>query len=184
MLVGLDVLSAADGQDPVDFLCDLLVAERLDVMLLGVSSGDSRSVPDLIQMLRGQWHIMGSDGIYRPGRAHPRGCGAFARFVSWLVREEAGLTLEDAVAHATGRAAERFGLLDRGFVRPGLAADLILLDPSAYGDRSTLDRPSSTAEGVRYVLVNGVPALEDGEPTGARPGRGLRRTPNAATLQD
>jgi N-acyl-D-amino-acid deacylase len=173
-LVGLDVLSAAGDQDPVDFLCDLLLAERLDVMLLGIASQDPRAEPELLEMLRSPWHLFGSDGIYRSGRAHPRGWGGFARYLSWLVAARA-LSLEEAVAHATARPAQRFGLAQRGMVRPDYFADLVVLDPASYHDVATLENPRAAAHGVQAVLVNGVPALCDGEPTGATPGCGIRR---------
>lgn len=173
-LIGLDVLSAAGEQDPVDFLCDLLLAERLDVMLLGIASDDPRAEPELLEMLRSPWHLFGSDGIYRPGRAHPRGWGGVTRYLSWLVSTGV-LSLEEAVAHATARPAQRFGLAQRGMVRRDYFADLVVLDPGAYRDRATLEDPRAPAQGVKAVLVNGVPALCDGQPTGATSGRGIRR---------
>jgi N-acyl-D-amino-acid deacylase len=173
-LVGLDVLAAAGDQDPVDFLCDLLLAERLDVMLLGIASEDPRAEPELVEMLRSPWHLFGSDGIYRPGRAHPRGWGGFSRYLSWLLAVRA-LSLEEVVAHATAHSAQRFGLAQRGMVRPDYFADVVVLDPGAYRDVATLETPRAAAHGVRAVLDNGVPALCDGTPTGATPGRGLRR---------
>ncbi len=173
-LVGRDVLAAAGGQDPVDFLCDLLLEERLDVMLLGIASDDSRAEPDLLEMLGSRWHLFGSDGIYRPGRAHPRGWGGMARYLSWTVAS-GRLSIEEAVAHATDRPARRFGLADRGLVKEGYFGDLVVLDPATFHDQATVDEPEAAAQGVRAVLVNGVPALCDGEPTGATPGRGIRR---------
>jgi N-acyl-D-amino-acid deacylase len=83
--------------------------------------------------------------------------------------------LEDCVAHLTGRPARRLGLTDRGLVREGFAADLVLFDPETVADTATFDQPRQRATGLPYVLVNGVPVIDDDRPTGAAPGGSLRR---------
>jgi N-acyl-D-amino-acid deacylase len=175
-LLGLDVpaAAAACGVEPVEFLCDLLLAERLDVMLLGVPPSDASADDDLHAMLRDPRHVFGSDGVYRGGRLHPRGYGACARFLGPVVRDGV-LSLEEAVRHATSAPARRFGLAGRGVVAAGKAADLVVFDPGALADRSTLADCRAPASGVRDVFVNGVATLCGGDPTGATPGRGLRR---------
>ena len=115
-----------------------------------------------------------SDGIYRGGHPHPRGYGAFARLLARHVRELGDWSWPEAVLHLAGRPAGRFGLTERGQVRPGYAADLIVLDPATVADRATYDSPQDLAEGVSYAVVGGVPVLAEGTLTGARPGRALR----------
>src|SRR5207248_692404 len=157
---GLDVLAAAGDADPVDFLCDVLLAERLEVLLIGVPSPAAEE--GVAAMLRDPAHVVCSDGIYRSGRIHPRAYGAFARFIS-------GQALPEAIRHGTSAAARRFGLDDRGRVAPGFAADLIVFEPDAVADRATRDAPRAPARGMRHVLVNGELVLEDGRPTGRTP---------------
>ena len=84
------------------------------------------------------------------------------------------LGLEECVAHLTGRPARRLGLTDRGLVRTGHHADLVLFDPSAVADTATYENPRSQAAGIPYVLVNGVPVIEDGRRTDALPGHSIR----------
>jgi N-acyl-D-amino-acid deacylase len=122
-------------------------------------------------------HILCSDGIYREGRIHPRATGAVARFAGRFVREGL-MPLERAVQHATSFPARRFGLGDRGRIAAGCAADLVVLDPETFSDREGLG-----ATGVRDVIVNGVPAMLGGEPTGSTPGRGLRRVEQASFVR-
>ncbi|MCK0117369.1 amidohydrolase family protein [Isoptericola sp. S6320L] len=120
-------------------------------------------------------HLAGSDAIYQPvgaatdeGRPHPRGWGAFARFLAQQVRATGDWTWHDAAEHLSARAARRFGLADRGRLAPGALADLVLVDPATVTDTATYDAPRTPAVGV--------PVLAGGELTGARPGRGLRPT--------
>ena len=172
---GLDLLAAAGQADPVDFLCDLLIARRLDVLIVGLPNGASPADAEreVFAMLRHPVHTLSSDGIFRPGRGHPRSYGACARFVSAMVSQDAA-PLEEAVRHATSAPARRFRLRDRGLVRPGCAADLFVFDERSYRDEATIADPSRRASGVQYVFVNGAVVLEEGQPTGLTPGRALR----------
>ena len=108
--------------------------------------------------------------------AHPRGFGTFPRVLGRYVRESRALSLPDAVRKMTALPATIVGMVDRGFIAVGMAADIAVFDTAAVIDRSTYERPREFAEGVRVVLVNGRVALRDGEPTGVRGGRTLRRT--------
>jgi N-acyl-D-aspartate/D-glutamate deacylase len=107
--------------------------------------------------------------------AHPRAFGAFPRVIAKYVREDRALTLEDAVRRMSSLAAHRLGLTDRGLIAPGMAADLLIFDPDKIQDEATFSEPMRFATGIDYVLVNGVPVIDDGKLTDARPGRLLRR---------
>jgi N-acyl-D-aspartate/D-glutamate deacylase len=105
---------------------------------------------------------------------HPRGYGAFPRLFARYVRELGALSLEAAVHRATAVAANEIGAYDRGRLAPGLAADLVVFDPLRIRDRATFAEPALVSEGIAVVIVNGVPVLEGGKYTGAKPGRVLR----------
>jgi N-acyl-D-aspartate/D-glutamate deacylase len=100
--------------------------------------------------------------------------GSFPRILGRYVREHALLRLEDAVRKMTSLPAQRVGLLDRGLLRPGMAADVVVFDPETIIDVATFEHPHQVSRGVRFVLVNGEIVLNDGAMTDARPGRGLR----------
>jgi N-acyl-D-aspartate/D-glutamate deacylase len=102
---------------------------------------------------------------------HPRGYGTNARVLGRYVREKRTLRLEDAVRKMTSLPAQRMGLLDRGLVRPGMKADVTVFDPERIIDRAEFGDPHKYAEGVAYVLVNGVVVLDAGQVTGERPGQ-------------
>ena len=107
--------------------------------------------------------------------SHPRAFGTFPRVIAKYVREDGIITLEEAIRRMTSLAAHRLGLYDRGIVAPGMAADLVLFDPEAIQDRADFGDPMQYAEGVDYLMVNGTLVIDDGELTGAFPGRLLRR---------
>lgn len=119
--------------------------------------------------------MIGSDGIPSlEGRPHPRLYGTFARVLGHYARDLGVLSLEDAVHRMTGRSAEVFGLADRGEVRPGAFADLVLLDADTIIDRGTYDDPKHAPAGIEGVWVNGVRVVDAGHHLGFRPGRVLR----------
>ena len=169
----LPVAAAQAGLDPADLAIELLLADRLQVGCV-FDQTQTNSDDSVRALLRHPAHIGGSDGIYRGGHPHPRGYGAFARLLGRHVRELGDWTWEQAAVHLAGSTAARFGLTDRGLIRPGHAADLVILDPATVSDRATYEAPRELAIGVSDVLVNGVLALERGALTGALPGRSLR----------
>lgn len=133
------------------------------------------SEDDLTVALTHPLHMLGSDGLPREtGKPHPRAFGSFPRYLARAIRGEAGLRLEEAVRHMTAVPAQRFGLGDRGLLRPGMAADLTLFTADV-ADRATFQDPTRTPHGITDVLVAGAFVLRDGAPTGARPGRTLTR---------
>jgi len=136
------------------------------------------SEDDLIRILRHPATMIASDGeIPTFGRAnpHPRSYGTFARVLGRYVREQGVLTLEDAIRKMTSFPAARLGLLDRGLLRPGAKADVVVFDPTRVRDTATFTDPHQYAEGFSLVVVNGAVVFENGQMTPARPGRLLRR---------
>ncbi len=127
---------------------------------------------DIRAFYRQSWVMVSSDGGI--GSRHPRGAGTFPRVLGNFVRERDWLTLPDAVRKMTSLPAWRLGLKDRGLIRPGYKADIVLFDRNRVIDRSTFPQPQLTADGVTHVFVNGVEVWREGAVTGNRPGRALR----------
>ena len=119
--------------------------------------------------------MIGSDGVPTGGKPHPRLYGCFARVLGHYVRDEKVLDLATAVHRMTGMSARKFQLADRGAVRAGAFADLVVFDPARIADTATYESPRRAPTGIRAVYVNGVAVARDGVHTGARPGRALRR---------
>jgi dihydroorotase/N-acyl-D-amino-acid deacylase len=122
--------------------------------------------------------MIASDGrLSTPGdgHPHPRAYGTFPRVLGRYVREQRLLTLEQAVHKMTGMPAARLGLRDRGVLRAGAVADVVVFDPATVADRATFEQPHQYPVGIGTVVVNGVVAVDGGTPTGARAGRVLRR---------
>ena len=117
---------------------------------------------------------MAAEGLFLNANPHPRAYGNFARLLGRYVRDERIIPLQEAVRRLTSLPAANLGLNDRGALRAGHYADVVLFDPAVIADRATFAEPHQYAVGMRHVLVNGVPVLADGEPTGATPGRVVR----------
>jgi len=171
-LVGHSVAASAraQGRAPADLYFDVLISEKLGTSCL-MHVGHEDNVQAI---MRHPTHTGGSDGLLVGERPHPRAWGTFPRYLAKYVRELGVLGLEDCVAHLTGRAARRLRLTDRGLVREGYAADLVLFDPATVADTATFDEPRQAAAGIPHVLVNGVHVIEDGRHTGALAGHSIR----------
>jgi N-acyl-D-aspartate/D-glutamate deacylase len=163
--------------DPLDLFLDFLLEEGGSVSTIYAHHTEE----DMNRALVQPWCSIGSDGSalavegpLRRGHPHPRNFGTFPRVLGVYVREKHLLTLEDAVRKMTSLNAAKLGIVDRGLLRPGQFADVTVFDPGSVIDRSTYLEPFRYSEGVRDVLVNGRLVLENGKPTGARPGRALR----------
>lgn len=165
--------AAACGQSILDFTCDLLIATDLAAGCV-VRHFAERQESDIPKLMRHPLMMGGSDGIYVGGKPHPRGTGCYARYMGHHVRN-GDWTLEEAVMKCSYAVARRFGLKDRGLIREGLMADVVVFDPNTIADRSTYDDGKALAVGVEHVFVNGTPVLLKAVRTSARPGRGLRR---------
>ncbi|WP_243399861.1 N-acyl-D-amino-acid deacylase family protein [Arthrobacter glacialis] len=172
--VGKTVARIAEetGQDPFDVFVDILLRDEMATGILQ-HVGHEENVQAIMVH---KTHTGGSDGILVGGKPHPRAWGTFPRYLGHYSRELGLLTLEETVNHLTGRPAARLKLVDRGLVRAGYAADLVLFDPETVNATATFAEPRQAAAGIHYVFVNGVAAIAAGKPTGARAGRALRRT--------
>jgi N-acyl-D-amino-acid deacylase len=163
--------------DPVTTLIDLIrMSEAMRQETgQGVESviGTSMQEPDVERLLTWPFMNFCTDG-YLEG-PHPRGFGSYPRILGHYVRERKVLKLADAVRKASALAAAHMGFADRGLIRSGMRADLVLFDAAAVMDRATPSHPHAVAAGIRRVWVNGVVVYRDGESTGERPGRVLRR---------
>jgi N-acyl-D-amino-acid deacylase len=173
-LVGktLEQVAKARGKTPAQTLLDLIDESS------GPDDQDSiigRGMvePDIDALLAWPFSAICSDGSMTG--LHPRGRGAFAKVLRVYVREKKLLTLEEAIRKMSGLAAKNVGLADRGVIRAGAFADLVLFDPATVADHSTWEDPAALATGVEAVWVNGVAVREAGKPTGTTPGRALRR---------
>ncbi|NIP59020.1 MAG: amidohydrolase family protein, partial [Gemmatimonadetes bacterium] len=165
------------GKDWVATLIDLLISEEQRIGTIYFLMSEE----NVALQIRQPWIKFGTDaGGVDPVRAdevglvHPRSYGTFPRILGRYVREEEVIPLEDAVRKATSAVATRLSLEDRGLLKEGFYADVVVFDPAAIVDRATFQEPHRLSTGVRHVIVNGTPVLRDGEHTGALPGRILR----------
>jgi N-acyl-D-aspartate/D-glutamate deacylase len=150
----------------------------VEIYMLIVKDGGARVVgrsmkeEDIRAFYRQPWVMVGSDG--GTGMRHPRGAGTYPRVLGRYVRELRWLSLQEAIRKMTGLPAWRLGLKDRGLIRAGMKADVVLFDPARIIDRATFKEPQLIAEGIERVLVNGVEVWRDGATTGDKPGVVLR----------
>lgn len=170
--VGKTVAELAVERDlpPVEIFFDLLTRDQLATTILQ-HVGHEENVRAIMRHSR---HMGGTDALLVGDRPHPRAWGTMPRYLGHYTRDLGILTLEDCVHHLTGRPAERLRLRDRGLIRTGYAADLVLFDPATVTDTATFENPKQQADGIPYVLINGEFALDAGKPTGIRAGRALR----------
>jgi len=165
------------NKDPMDALFDLLIEDHAltSVAVFGMSE------PDVALALQQPWVSVDNDssgtspeGILGQEHPHPRAYGTFPRILDKYVREERKLTLEDAIRKFTALPAQRMRLTDRGVLKAGLWADMVIFDPAKVHDLATFENPNQLSQGMEYVLVNGVPVIDHSEMTGALPGKVLR----------
>jgi N-acyl-D-amino-acid deacylase len=182
----MDRVIAARGKgkdpapDPLDVLFDVLIEEGGSVPTVF----EHHTEKDMRLALAQPWCSIGSDGSayavegpLRRGNPHPRNFGTFPRVLGVYVREQGLLKLEEAVRKMTSQNAAKLGIPDRGLLRAGNYADVVVFDADKIIDRATYEKPFQYSEGVAYVVVNGKLVLEQGKHTGERPGRALRRKP-------
>jgi N-acyl-D-amino-acid deacylase len=170
-------VAKALNKDPMDALFDLLIEDKAftECAVFGMSE------PDVALALQQPWVSVDNDssgtspeGILGEEHPHPRAYGTFPRILRKYVREEKKLTLEEAIRKFSALPAQRMRLTDRGVLKLGMWADVVVFDPETVHDVATFDDPNRLSEGMEYVLINGVPVIENGKMTGARPGKVLR----------
>jgi len=161
---------AETGHDALDVICDLLLAEDLGVSQ--VTSGPSAAT--LPRFVAHPVGMVGTDSTFLGDKPSPRTYGSFPRILGQFVRDDALLSLEEAIRKMTSAPAARLGLRDRGVIRDGFVADLVVFDPATVRSTATYDLPRSYPIGIEQVIVAGTLVVADGVHTGATPGRGLR----------
>ncbi len=164
-------------EDPMDALFDLLIQDNAatGVAVFGMSE------PDVVLALQQPWVSIDNDssgtspeGILGQEHPHPRAYGTFPRILRKYVREEHKLTLEDAIRKFSALPAQRMRFTDRGVLKAGMWADVVIFDPDTVKDVATFENPNQLSQGMEYVMVNGVPVIDQGKMTGAMPGKVLR----------
>jgi len=176
-------IAAEWHEDPIDTICDLLIKDHAgtSVAVFGMAE------PDVQVILQQPWVSVDNDasgtspeGILGTELSHPRAYGTFARILRKYVREEHKLTLPDAIRKFSALAAQREHLVDRGVLKLGMWADLVVFDPQTIRDTATYEDPNRFSVGMQYVIVNGVAVIDQGKMTGALPGRVLLGPGNGA----
>ena len=162
-------IAARQGKNPYDALFDLLAAERCGVSMIDFFAHQA----DVEEILRAPFSGVISDATYPHGLPHPRVCGAFPRLLETYVQKRGVLTLEQAVHKLTRQPADRFGLFKKGRIEVGADADLCIFDPSKIHETAAWQSPCQLAQGMDWVFVNGVPAIQEGQFTGVNAGSHL-----------
>jgi dihydroorotase/N-acyl-D-amino-acid deacylase len=162
-------LAAEAGTDAVDLVAELLLAEDGDVTIISHSMRED----DVRRVLAAPFAMIGSDGVPTPGLPHPRWAGSFTRVLGRYAREAGLFDVPEAVRKMTGATAARFGLTDRGVLRDGAHADIVVFDAARVADRATFAAPLRAPEGVRLVVVGGTVVVRDAMVAATRPGRVL-----------
>ena len=165
------------GTDPINTLFDILVEDEA----FTECAVFAMSEPDILLALKQPWTSIDNDsqgaapdGLLGKEHPHPRAYGTFPRILRKYVREDRALTLEDAIRKFSALAAQKMRLADRGVLKDGMWADIVVFDPNEIRDLATFENPNQLSVGMRYVLVNGVPVIADGKMTNALPGKVLR----------
>src|SRR5712671_746159 len=164
------------NKDPMDSLFDFLIEDPYaGVAVFGMSQ------PDVTLALQQPWVAVDNDssgtspeGLLGQEHPHPRAYGTFPRVLRKYVREDKTLTLEDAIRKFSALPAQRLRLVDRGLIKAGMWADVVIFDSATVRDLATFENPNQLSEGMEYVLVNGVPVVDQGKMTGALPGKVVR----------
>jgi N-acyl-D-amino-acid deacylase len=170
-------VAKAWNKDPIDALFELLIADGG----FAYNAVFAMAEPDVVLALKQPWVSIDNDssgaapdGLLGQEHPHPRAYGTFPRILAKYVREEKALTLEDAIRKMSALAAQRMRLTDRGVLKEGMWADVVIFDPATIRDLATFDKPNQLSQGMEYVLVNGTAVIEEGKMTGKLPGKVLR----------
>jgi len=173
----IDQIAKQRNKHPIDAICDLLIEDKgyTYVAVFGMDE------PDVALALQQSWVSVcndsqgtSPDGQLGKEHPHPRAYGTFPRILRKYVREEKKLRLEEAIRKFTALPAQKMRLGDRGVLKVGMWADIVVFDPDSIADRATFEEPNQLSVGMKYVLVNGVPVIDEGKMTNALPGKVLR----------
>ena len=170
---GLSVAAVSEGRGlhPVDTMSELLIEENLGVSFVGEVI-DEDTLPDFMAH---PLYMVGSDAVMIGDFPSPMAYGCYPMFLSMMVRKDGRMRLEDAIRKMTSGPAQRLGIHDRGILRDGLFADLVVFDADVIKPNVSRDDPKALSDGVDYVIVNGTLVIDQGRHTGALPGRALRK---------
>jgi N-acyl-D-amino-acid deacylase len=173
----LAAIAKMRGTDPINTLFDILVEDQA----FTECAVFAMSEPDILLALKQPWTSVDNDsqgtapdGLLGQEHPHPRAYGTFPRILRKYVREDHALTLEDAIRKFSSLAAQKMRLADRGVLKEGMWADVVVFDPKEIRDVATFEKPNQLSVGMQYVLVNGVPVIAEGKMTNALPGKVLR----------
>jgi dihydroorotase/N-acyl-D-amino-acid deacylase len=171
----LPEIAGAWNKDWADALMDLTLAERNRLgQIIFIASDSNIAVQVKLPYMKFGTDAAGYDPDSTKVSVHPRSYGTYPKILGRFVREYKWLTLEDAIRKMTGATAARLSIRDRGELKEGWYADIMIFDPNTIIDKATYEQPHQLSVGVRYVFVNGVPVVSEGKPTGAKPGRIVR----------
>jgi len=169
--IGFDEIAEEMSLDPLDALCDLLIAEDLGISYVG---HDSNNMETVRHILSHDLCAVGSDGLLVGDAPSPRTYGTFPKMLGGLVRDEGLMTLEESIRKMTSYPAGLLGISDRGVIREGAKADLVVFDPDTIDSASSVANPRQFPTGIPHVIVNGVPVIDHDRRTDATPGRALK----------
>jgi N-acyl-D-amino-acid deacylase len=176
--IGKTIRQAADelGQDPYEFMCDILIKEKGEVGYIGFGMSEEQTEEILkhpLVMLCSDGGALAPYGPLHQGKPHPRNYGTFPRFLGVYVRERKALSLPQAVKKMAAMPAAKLGIKDRGTLKQGNFADIVVFDPVTIADKATYTDPEQYPAGIDYVLVNGQIVIDHDKHTGALPGKVL-----------
>ena len=154
----------------VDSICDLLIEENLEVGFVA-RTGNPENIR---QIVRHPAHMVGSDGVLTGEMPNPRTFGTFPYVLGQFSREEGLFRMEEAVRKMTALPAQRLGFQDRGILRDGMKADIVVFNPDTVKANATFEEPKQYPEGISHVIVSGKIVIDNGKHTGALPGRALK----------
>ena len=166
-------IAKMEAKKPYDVFFDLLIEEKMEVAMVIFMMDEQ----DVIKIMKDPITMIGTDGVpgFGTSKVHPRMVGTFPRILGRYVREQGVLSLEEAIRKMTSLPAQTFGLYRKGILRERLDADIVIFDPATIIDNSTFEDPAQPPEGIRWVLVNGEVAVENGQVMAATSGKVLRR---------
>ncbi|MFQ6095867.1 MAG: amidohydrolase family protein, partial [Candidatus Bathyarchaeia archaeon] len=175
----IEDIAKIQGKDPLNAVFDLLIEEEASVSIVKFAMCEE----DVRRVMRSPYTMVGTDGravspkgILGRGKVHPRFYGTFPRILGYYVRDEGVLTLQEAIRKMTSMPAQKIGLRDRGLLREGMVADIVIFDADEIRDEATFTDPHRFPRGIYYVIVDGETVVRKNRHTGALPGKALKKS--------